>query len=35
VITLATGVDYVARAVRLRRTSARAQMKRARRAAQQ
>jgi CDP-diacylglycerol--glycerol-3-phosphate 3-phosphatidyltransferase len=29
-VTVVTGVDYVARAVRLRRTSARAQMKRAR-----
>jgi CDP-diacylglycerol--glycerol-3-phosphate 3-phosphatidyltransferase len=35
VITLATGADYVARAVRLRRTSPRAEMKRARRAARQ
>jgi CDP-diacylglycerol---glycerol-3-phosphate 3-phosphatidyltransferase len=33
VVTVATGVDYVARAIRLRRTSARAEMKRARRAA--
>ena len=33
VVTLVTGVDYVARAVHLRRTSARAEMKRARRAA--
>ena len=33
VVTVATGADYVARAVRLRRTSARAEMKRARRAA--
>ena len=32
VVTLVTGADYVARAVHLRRTSARAQMKRARRA---
>ena len=32
-VTLATGVDYVARAVHLRRTSARAEMKRARRRA--
>ena len=32
-VTLVTGVDYVARAVRLRRTSERAAMKRARRAA--
>jgi CDP-diacylglycerol--glycerol-3-phosphate 3-phosphatidyltransferase len=31
VVTLVTGVDYVARAVHLRRTSARAEMKRARR----
>ena len=31
-VTVATGVDYVARAVRLRRTSARALLKRARRA---
>ncbi|HET7529713.1 MAG TPA: CDP-diacylglycerol--glycerol-3-phosphate 3-phosphatidyltransferase [Mycobacteriales bacterium] len=33
VVTVATGIDYVARALRLRQTSARAQMKRARRAA--
>jgi CDP-diacylglycerol--glycerol-3-phosphate 3-phosphatidyltransferase len=33
VITIVTGVDYVARAVRLRRTSERAEMKRARRRA--
>jgi CDP-diacylglycerol--glycerol-3-phosphate 3-phosphatidyltransferase len=33
VVTLVTGVDYVARAVHLRRTSPRAEMKRARRAA--
>jgi CDP-diacylglycerol--glycerol-3-phosphate 3-phosphatidyltransferase len=33
VVTVITGVDYVARALRLRQTSARAQMKRARRAA--
>lgn len=33
VVTLVTGVDYVARAVHLRRTSARAEMKRARRRA--
>lgn len=33
VVTLATGGDYVARAVHLRRTSARAEMKRARRRA--
>jgi CDP-diacylglycerol--glycerol-3-phosphate 3-phosphatidyltransferase len=33
VVTLVTGADYVARAVRLRRTSARAEMKRERRAA--
>src|SRR6059058_4714362 len=33
VITVATGADYVARAVRLRRTSERAAMKRARREA--
>jgi len=33
VITVVTGADYVARAVRLRRTSERAAMKRARRAA--
>jgi len=33
VVTVATGADYVARAVRLRRTSARAAMKRARREA--
>lgn len=33
VVTLATGADYVARAVHLRRTSARAEMKRARRRA--
>jgi CDP-diacylglycerol--glycerol-3-phosphate 3-phosphatidyltransferase len=33
VVTMLTGVDYVARAVRLRRTSARAEMKRARRRA--
>ena len=33
VVTLATGGDYVAQAVRLRRTSARAEMKRARRRA--
>ncbi len=33
VVTVVTGLDYVARAVRLRRTSARADMKRARRAA--
>ena len=33
VVTLVTGVDYVARAMHLRRTSARAEMKRARRAA--
>jgi len=32
VVTLVTGADYVARAVRLRRTSPRAEMKRARRA---
>jgi CDP-diacylglycerol--glycerol-3-phosphate 3-phosphatidyltransferase len=32
-ITVVTGVDYVARAVRLRRTSARAALKRERRAA--
>jgi CDP-diacylglycerol--glycerol-3-phosphate 3-phosphatidyltransferase len=32
VVTVVTGVDYVARAVRLRRTSARAVLKRARRA---
>jgi CDP-diacylglycerol---glycerol-3-phosphate 3-phosphatidyltransferase len=31
VVTVVTGVDYVARALRLRRTSARAEMKRARR----
>ena len=33
VVTVVTGIDYVARAVTLRRTSARADMKRARRAA--
>lgn len=33
VVTIVTGVDYVARAVHLRRTSARAEMKRARRRA--
>src|SRR4051812_15885160 len=33
VVTLVTGVDYVARAIHLRRTSPRAEMKRARRAA--
>ena len=33
VVTVLTGVDYVARALTLRRTSARAEMKRARRAA--
>ena len=33
VVTVVTGVDYVARAVTLRRTSARAEMKRARKAA--
>jgi CDP-diacylglycerol--glycerol-3-phosphate 3-phosphatidyltransferase len=33
VVTLVTGADYVARAVRLRRTSPRAEMKRQRRAA--
>jgi CDP-diacylglycerol--glycerol-3-phosphate 3-phosphatidyltransferase len=33
VVTVVTGADYVARALRLRRTSARAQLKRARRAA--
>ncbi len=33
VVTVVTGLDYVVRAVRLRRTSARAQTKRARRAA--
>jgi CDP-diacylglycerol--glycerol-3-phosphate 3-phosphatidyltransferase len=33
VVTIATGVDYVARAMHLRRTSARAEMKRARRRA--
>jgi CDP-diacylglycerol---glycerol-3-phosphate 3-phosphatidyltransferase len=33
VVTLVTGVDYVARAMHLRRTSPRAQMKRARRRA--
>jgi CDP-diacylglycerol--glycerol-3-phosphate 3-phosphatidyltransferase len=33
VVTVATGADYVLRAVRLRRTSARAELKRARRAA--
>jgi CDP-diacylglycerol---glycerol-3-phosphate 3-phosphatidyltransferase len=33
VVTVVTGADYVARALRLRQTSARAQMKRARRAA--
>ena len=32
-VTVLTGIDYVARALRLRRTSARAEMKRARRAA--
>jgi CDP-diacylglycerol--glycerol-3-phosphate 3-phosphatidyltransferase len=32
-VTVVTGADYVARAVRLRRTSERAAMKRARRAA--
>jgi len=32
VVTVVTGLDYVARAVVLRRTSARAEMKRARRA---
>jgi CDP-diacylglycerol---glycerol-3-phosphate 3-phosphatidyltransferase len=34
-VTVVTGVDYVARALTLRRTSARAEMKRARRAARQ
>jgi CDP-diacylglycerol--glycerol-3-phosphate 3-phosphatidyltransferase len=34
-VTVVTGVDYVARAVTLRRTSARAEMKRARRLARQ
>lgn len=34
VVTVATGVDYVARALRLRQTSPRAAMKRARRAAE-
>ncbi|MDQ1696444.1 MAG: CDP-diacylglycerol---glycerol-3-phosphate 3-phosphatidyltransferase [Frankiaceae bacterium] len=33
VVTIVTGADYIARAVRLRRTSARAEMKRARRLA--
>ena len=33
VVTVVTGIDYVARAVTLRRTSARAEMKRARKAA--
>jgi CDP-diacylglycerol--glycerol-3-phosphate 3-phosphatidyltransferase len=33
VVTILTGADYVARAIRLRRTSARAEMKRARRRA--
>jgi CDP-diacylglycerol--glycerol-3-phosphate 3-phosphatidyltransferase len=33
VVTVVTGVDYVARALRLRRTSERAALKRARRAA--
>ena len=33
VVTVVTGLDYVARAVRLRRTSPRAHLKRARRAA--
>lgn len=33
VVTIATGIDYVARAMHLRRTSARAEMKRARRRA--
>jgi CDP-diacylglycerol--glycerol-3-phosphate 3-phosphatidyltransferase len=33
VVTIATGADYVARAIHLRRTSARAEMKRARRRA--
>ena len=33
IVTVVTGADYVARALRLRQTSARAQMKRARRAA--
>ena len=33
VVTVVTGVDYIARALRLRRTSARAEMKRARKAA--
>jgi CDP-diacylglycerol--glycerol-3-phosphate 3-phosphatidyltransferase len=33
VVTLVTGADYVVRAARLRRTSARAEMKRERRAA--
>ena len=33
VVTVVTGVDYVVRALTLRRTSARADMKRARRAA--
>jgi CDP-diacylglycerol--glycerol-3-phosphate 3-phosphatidyltransferase len=35
IVTVITGVDYVARALRLRRTSPRAAMKRARRAEQQ
>ncbi len=35
VVTVVTGLDYVARAVRLRRTSPRAEMKRARRAARE
>jgi CDP-diacylglycerol--glycerol-3-phosphate 3-phosphatidyltransferase len=34
VVTVVTGVDYVARAVRLRRTSERTVLKRARRARQ-
>ncbi len=34
VVTVVTGVDYVARAVRLRRTSERTVLKRARRAGQ-
>ncbi len=35
VVTVATGADYVVRAVHLRRTSARALLKRARREARQ
>jgi CDP-diacylglycerol--glycerol-3-phosphate 3-phosphatidyltransferase len=35
VVTLATGADYVVRALRLRRTSARAELKRAARAARE